>query len=69
MTYTTISGDTWDMIAYKCYGSGKEMLADKIMAANQLALDYFIFPAGVALTIPELTEEDTSGLPPWMTEG
>ena len=57
------------MIAYKCYGSGKEMLADKIMAANQLALDYFIFPAGVALTIPELTEEDTSGLPPWMTEG
>lgn len=68
-TYTTVSGDTWDIIAYKVYGSGNEILADKIMTANRQSIDYFIFPAGVVLTIPELEQEDIDGLPPWMTEG
>lgn len=64
MTYTTISGDTWDMIAYKCYGV--EVYADKIMHANQKMLDMFVFPAGVTLQIPEFETADTTDLPPWM---
>lgn len=68
-TYTTVSGDTWDIVAYKMYGTGKEVLADRIMAANQRLLDYFIFPAGVELRIPEIEQEELDGMPPWMTEG
>ena len=50
-TYTTISGDTWDMIAHKKYGEA--LYADKIMEANMQYLDYMIFPAGVVLNIPD----------------
>lgn len=63
-TYTAIQGDTWDTIAYKNYGSGTEAQAGNIMAANFPLLDFFIFPAGVTVNIPE-KEEAASSLPPW----
>lgn len=66
--YTTVSGDTWDIVAYKIYGQGKETMADRIMAANQHLLDYFIFPAGVTLLIPKIELDELEGMPPWMTE-
>lgn len=50
--YETISGDTWDAIAYKVYGD--EFCCDRIMDANRDKLEYCIFPAGIILTIPEL---------------
>lgn len=49
--YITISGDTWDSIAYKLYGS--ELYADKLMEANGDALEYLIFPANVKLLVPD----------------
>lgn len=49
-TYTTISGDTWDLIAYKVYGY--EHFCDKLMDANREYLDIMVFPDGVTLTIP-----------------
>ena len=67
MTYTTISGDTWDIIAYKLYGI--ETMADRLMAVNHRLLDYFVFPAGVVLDVPEVEQEAIDGLPPWMTAG
>ncbi|MEG0216385.1 MAG: tail protein X [Hungatella sp.] len=49
--YLTISGQTWDQIAYAVYGD--EHYCDRIMNANRDKLDYFVFPAGVALQLPD----------------
>lgn len=61
--YTTIQGDTWDMIAKKVYGDEKKL--DVLMAANFDSLDYVVFPAGVAVNIPELDGQADSDLPEW----
>ena len=62
-TYKTISGDTWDSIAKKCYGD--EMAVTFLMQKNpKLLFDYFVFPAGVKVIIEDLPEED-DGLPTW----
>lgn len=62
-TYRTISGDMWDKIAYEEMGSS--LYVDKLMKANAEYLDYFIFPAGIVLTIPVLEEEEAEELPLW----
>lgn len=49
--YTTISGQTWDQIAYEVYGD--EHYCDRIMEANRDKLQYFVFPEGVQLTLPD----------------
>ena len=59
--YTTISGDTWDMIAKKVYGS--EYHADILMEANREHIGTFSFNAGVVLK----TVRDGL-LPPWKYE-
>lgn len=62
-TYTTVQGDTWDMIAYRTMGSCDYV--DQLMNANQQYIDIFIFSAGITLQIPEVPE--TAGEPavPW----
>lgn len=62
MSYKTVQGETWDMIAKKVYG--KEKYADTLMEANPKLLDTFIFSAGVMLNTPEIGAE-TKELPPW----
>ena len=66
-TYTTISGDTWDIIARKAYGD--ELKADRLMQEreNLPLLDYQVFPSGVVVTIPDVSEEDAyeADLPDW----
>lgn len=49
--YETISGDTWDIVAWKIYGN--ELYADRLMEANADYLDYMIFPANIKLKIPD----------------
>lgn len=63
MTYTTVQGDMWDMIAYKQMGS-TDYTGD-LMRANISKIGTYIFPAGVELTIPEVSETISSTLPPW----
>ena len=41
-TYTTIQGDTWDLIAKKVYGDEKKL--DVLMEYNFPVLDYTVFP-------------------------
>ncbi len=62
-TYTTISGDTWDIVAYKAYGN--EMYMDMLIKANIEHKDTYIFPAGVVLTLPEIILGISETLPPW----
>lgn len=60
-TYTTVSGQTWDQIAFEVYG--EEHFCDRIMDANRDKLDYFVFPAGVTLNLPELDVLDSNSVP------
>jgi len=62
MAYTTIQGQTWDMISKEVYGT--ELNAGRLMEANPKQLGVFIFPAGIVLNTPEI-EEQESNLPPW----
>ena len=62
-TYTTKAGDMWDGIAFEQLGSENAM--GKLMEANQEYLDLYIFPAGVVLNLPEITEPVSASLPPW----
>lgn len=62
-TYTTISGDTWDIVAYKVYGN--EMYMDMLIKANLEHKDTYIFSAGVVLALPEIDIEVSASLPPW----
>lgn len=62
--YTTVQGDMWDMIAHKALGS--TALTDRLMMANRKYLDFYTFPAGIVLTVPEIEREPASeGMPPW----
>lgn len=63
-TYTTILGDTWDMISFKNYG--KEKYARELVEANLEYVETIVFSAGIILNVPEIkTETEYSSLPPW----
>ena len=63
MIYTTIQGDTWDVIAFKLYGLESRML--QLMEYNPEHMHIVVFSAGIVLAVPELQEEAASDLPPW----
>lgn len=62
-TYTTTQGDTWDMIAYRKLGSTN--YTDRLISANPEHVGTILFPAGVTLRLPEITEKTSGNLPPW----
>ena len=62
-TYITKSGDMWDSIAYAQLGSTS--YTDLLINANLEYRDIYLFPSGVALTLPEITAPVNSLLPPW----
>lgn len=65
MTYTTKSGDTFDIIAKEKLG--KEKYTKELMQANKDYIEFIIFPAGIELELPEINVESSSGeqTPPW----
>lgn len=60
--YTTIQGDTWDIIAFKVYGNEKYMTA--LAEANPAYCDVVFFSAGVELIAPDIAKP-LLDLPPW----
>ncbi|MCD8348804.1 MAG: tail protein X [Lachnospiraceae bacterium] len=62
-TYTTVQGDTWDLMAYKLYGDEKYM--KNLAEANWPLLDVLIFAGGVEITVPDLPEEVDTDAPFW----
>lgn len=62
-TYTTKSGDVWDLIAYSELGSCNYVT--DLINANRRYASIAIFPAGIVLTLPEVDLNKTSTLPPW----
>ena len=65
--YRTVSGDTWDLISYKLYGS--EQYFHQLMRANLNLLSIAVFNSNIPIIVPELNVRintaDTSKLPPW----
>lgn len=62
-TYTTVQGDMWDSIAYTQLGN--EAYTDKLINLNRQYLDFYTFPAGIVLTLPDPVDPVGSALPPW----
>lgn len=62
-TYTTVSGDMWDSIAFKALGN--EIYTDRLIKANLQYRETVIFPAGVVLMLPAIEPESSAALPPW----
>jgi len=64
-TYTTVQGDMWDSIAHAQLGDVAH--TDKLMNLNTAYRDYYIFPAGITLVLPNIIIEESSAanLPPW----
>ena len=64
-TYVTVSGDMWDLIAFRELGSVAHMAL--LMECNLRYREYYVFPAGVELVLPEVgaAVAAVEGLPPW----
>ena len=62
-TYTTVSGDMWDSIAYKAMGSVN--YTSDLIRLNQQYVGIYRFPAGITLDLPEPRAEIDDRLPPW----
>lgn len=65
-TYTTIQGDTWDLIAYRLYGDEKYMRY--LYEANWPYADTLLFSSGIVLSVPDLPEETDEDVPFWRVE-
>ncbi|WP_198510292.1 tail protein X [Bacillus solitudinis] len=63
MNYSTVSGDTFDKIAFEQYGD--EKLALQIIEANIEHASVLTFGSGTELTIPDVEVTPISNLPPW----
>lgn len=61
--YTTMQGDTFDMLALDAYND--EFKAHLIIEANPQYAKVLVFDAGVKLKIPIIEEEAAASLPPW----
>lgn len=62
-TYTTKQGDMWDSIAFAQLGSAD--YTDKLMKLNPAYLDFYVFPAGIVLLLPDQIDDTPDTLPPW----
>jgi len=62
-TYITVQGDMWDSVAHLQLGG--VAYTDKLMGANRHLLGYFVFPAGVALSLPDVGPDIADSSPPW----
>lgn len=62
-TYTTKQGDMWDAIAHTQLGDVS--YTDKLMNLNQQYREYYTFPAGIVLQLPEVSTDVVDTMPPW----
>lgn len=63
--YVTVSGDQWDMVSFRLYGT--EQHTGALMQANMEYVDIVVFTAGIVLNVPDIDTEN-SELPPWRDE-
>jgi len=63
--YTTIQGDTWDMVAFKVYGH--ERYLKELIETNPAHIHTAIFSGGIVLSCPDIPADtkQSVNLPPW----
>lgn len=59
-TYTTIAGDTWDIISKRVYGDDHAFPI--LMDANQQYIETLIFDGGIILNVPDIENENTEDI-------
>lgn len=62
-TYTTKQGDMWDAIAY--HKLGDVSYTGELMNLNQEYREYYTFPAGIVLQLPDVPVGKAPPMPPW----
>lgn len=62
-TYTTKSGDMWDLIAKNILGGEEHKTV--LIKYNPEYTSTYIFPAGKVLRIPQVKSTTAPPLPPW----
>ena len=65
--YVTTQGDWWDLISLRVYGMkrGDDHLMHKLIEANYPLRNISNFPAGVAVTVPDVPARVEIPLVPW----
>jgi phage tail protein X len=65
--YVSTQGDVWDVIAIKVYGfkRGNESLMYRLLEENYYLRNLSIFPAGLAVIVPEAAIVTEIPLVPW----
>lgn len=61
--YTTVQGDTWDMISLQLYGTPHKVA--QLIACNAEYSDVLIFDGNIELSVPVITNNTTNTLAPW----
>lgn len=61
--YTTVLGDTWDIISLKVYGN--EKYAGTLLNANPNHISTYYFSSGVEIICPDIELDISDNLPPW----
>ena len=61
--YKTVSGDAWDLIAYKQMGN--ESYMKLLLEANRDLVEVLRFEAGVSVVIPDVPATSAENLPFW----
>lgn len=62
-TYRTKQGDTWDSIAHNQLGD--VAFTDQLMQMNGKYLEYYTFPTGIVLELPDTKKASQSSAAPW----
>lgn len=65
-SYTTSQGDTWDLIAYKLWGS--EYLLPLLLEANPKHRHTLFFSGDVVLNVPDIDTAIYTPRPAWLAE-
>ncbi|WP_342471642.1 hypothetical protein MHH70_12555 [Metasolibacillus sp. FSL H7-0170] len=65
-SYITVQGETWDLIAYRLWGS--EYLLPLLLEANQQYRNIIIFDGGIKLKVPEIDTAIYTPRPAWLGE-
>jgi phage tail protein X len=65
--YVSVQGDLWDIIAIRVYGfkRGNESLMYRLLEENYTLRDVSVFPAGIAVFVPEVAVATEIPLVPW----
>lgn len=65
LTYTTVAGDRWDLVAFRMYGSATNF-AGIIDANPQVVIDA-VLPLGLELAVPVIRKPVAAvPAPPWL---